>query len=152
MADITNTPKLDRLPKADKSLLQLLGFSIICSFYNYFMNFSCMLGNRLYPSEMIVGISSIDHIIWSIPIAGDFNTPSKSFLSLSSFLTSIPFHFLGQLPRSLQDPGGTWHFSIAEISASTIAHSDHRLVSLWLSHYSPPITPVYDSSSWYSIL
>lgn len=67
MVDTTSIPKVCYLLNADRSSLQHFGSSFICSFNNYFMNFSSMLGNKLYQSKIIVDLSSINQIIWSTP-------------------------------------------------------------------------------------
>lgn len=84
--DITSIPKTYYLLNIDKIFLQQLYYSCIFSFNNYFINFSNMWGNRLYQTEIIAAISSINQIIWSTPALSQ----RTSLSLLNAFASQLP--------------------------------------------------------------
>lgn len=138
--DITSIPKTYYLLNIDKIFLQQLYYSCICSFSNYFTNFSNMLGNRLYQTEMIAAISSINQIIWSTPALSQ-----RTSLSLpNAFASQLPnlfnFNFLPiHLSTPMASPGSCYHPALLYRKSQTL--KPHSIIALPPSSFPMTLLP-----------
>lgn len=119
--DITSIPKTYYLLNIDKISLQQLYYSCICSFNNYIFNFSNMLGNRLYQTEIIAAISSINQIIWLTPALSQrtslslLNAFASQLPNLLNF-NSLPIH----LSTPMAWPGSCYHLALLHLKSQSL--------------------------------